>query len=244
MPDEGTKEVSKLARQDLEGQVGGGGYDDFDFVITDAWFGPAAAFTEKTGEAAIFCHWVGNTTMEEVPTLTDDGFHPSFKLGADWEVTNDGKSVKYLGSGKGRFGSWYGRVLGEVLTLTEDVADTDADPFTGDKHPRDAVNWIGTKWHMENKKYKWGGDFGESERLMPVSYLGMETVGATVTTSAAPAAAANGGGARDAVIALAKSAPDYKTFQSAALLLPGVSTDSALILEIADESKLYATANS
>ena len=233
-----------MAREDLGGQVGGGGYDDFVFTVTDAYFGPSPAFTEKTGQEAIFCHWLGTTDMEDVPTLDDDGFHPSYTLGADWEVTNDGKSVKYLGTGKERLGKWYGRVLDEILEFTQDVPQGQH-PFDGDNHPRDAVHWIGTRWRMKNKEYEWGGDFGKSEKLVPVEYLGRVDVsspGATATATANAAAPANDG-LRDQVLTLAKGASDYKTFQSAALAVPGVSSNPSLLAEIIDENKLYSEAN-
>ena len=232
-----------MARTDLEGQVGGGGYDDFIFTITDAFFGPSPAFTEKTGVEAIFCHWIGTTDMEEVPVLDEDGYHPSYMLGADWEVTNDGKSVKYLGSGRERLGKWYGRVLDEILEFTQDVPEGQH-PFDGDAHPRDAVNWVGTRWRMKNKKYQWGGEFGNSEKLVPVEYLGKGHDTSSPAAASAPATAASNNNLRDTVLALAKSASDYKSFQSAALAIPGVTQDTQLVMEIADESKLYAEARS
>ena len=69
---------SLLARTDTEGQVGGGGYDNFEFTVTDAWFGPSEAFTAKTQINAIFLHWVGTTTLDGVPTLdAEDSILPT-----------------------------------------------------------------------------------------------------------------------------------------------------------------------
>lgn len=244
-----------MAREDLQGQVGGGGYTDFAFTVTDAWFGISEAFEaakESGGPPTIFCHWIGEVEgLEGVPNFTEDGFHPSYQLGVDWEIINDGKSVKYVGSGKERLGSWYGRMIGEVLDFTQDVPEGQH-PFDGDNHPRDAQHWVGTKWYMENKEYEWGGRFGKSEKLMPTKFLGTVDVSAAnagvsapaaAPAAAAPAAASNSG-LRATVEALAKAHDSYSEFQKAALAIPGVASDTALVMEIADESKIYATARS
>lgn len=233
-----------MAREDLQGQTGGGGIVDFDFEVTDAWFGLSEAFEAavvESGEQApnqIFLHWVGKTDLEDWPVLTEDGFHPSWKVGPDWEIRDGGKSIEYVGSGKARFRKSMGRLCDQVFEITESVANTDQDPFK-EAHPKDATAWIGTKWFMGEKHYDFNGGF-KADDLMPLEYRGK---GAVSAPAAAPAAAASNG-LREQVENLARSIPDYQTFQSAALQLPGVAADGALVAEIADKAKLYDKVNS
>jgi hypothetical protein len=239
-----------LAREDLQGQVGKGGYSDFEFTVTDAWFGKSEAFEaakEGGGPPTIFCQWVGDVEgLEGVPNLTEDGFHPSFELAVDWDVINDGKSVKYVGSGKERFGKWYGRMVGEVFDFTQDIPEGQH-PFDGDSHPRDAQNWVGTKWFMVDKEYDFGR-LGKTNKLMPAKFLGSGNAGSATVTAAAtatPAGDANDG-LRGTVEALAMAHTTYAEFQKAALAVPGVAQDTALVVQIADQTDngIYATVRS
>lgn len=238
-----------MARDDFVGQSGGGGVNDFEFTVTDAWFGKSEAFSDKTGLETIFMHWVGTTDLEDerFTQLTEESFHPSWALGTDWEAVESGKKARYDGpSKKPRFGKWYGRLCDTVLDITDHVAGTDQDPLGGDAHPSDASIWIGTKWFMQDVEFPTLKNPNTGEvvsHLMPTQYLGRgdTTVAASPSSSAAspqPDAAASNG-LRPQVEALAKSASSYGEFQAAALALPGVSADPALVLEIADEAKLY-----
>ncbi len=85
-----------MARESLADQVGGGGYSNFEFTITAAWFGISEAFAAKVegGQDTIFCHWIGNTTLEGVEVMTADGFHPSFMISDDWEVADEGQALR------------------------------------------------------------------------------------------------------------------------------------------------------
>lgn len=236
-----------MAREDLQGQVGGGGYSDFEFTVTDAWFGISEKFEaakDSGGPPTIFCHWVGDVQgLDGVPNLTEDGFHPSFEVGADWEPINDGKSIKYVGSGKERFGKWYGRMVSEVFEYTKEVP-VGQHPFDGDNHPRDAEHWVGTRWFMEDKEYDFGR-LGKTSKLMPIKFLGAGS-GATTTTTATSAPAAEANGLRATVEVLAKAHDTYAEFQKAALAVPGVAQDTQLVVQIADQtdSGLYASARS
>lgn len=235
-----------MARDDLKGQVGGGGYSDFVFTVTDAWFGISEAFEAAKNDGSpptIFCHWVGEVEgLEGVPNLTEDGFHPSYALGPDWEIANEGKSVKFVGSGKEQFRKWYGRLVDEVFEFTQDVP-AGQHPFDGENHPREAQHWIGTKWFMVDKEYDFGR-LGKTNHLMPTQFYGTASV-AVAPAAAAPAAAPSAAnGLRDTVVNLAKSLEPYAEFQKAALAIPGVAQDMELVMEIADESKLYSTARS
>ena len=249
-----------MAREDLEGQVGGGGYSDFEFVITDAWFGPSEAFTAKTGLDTIFMHWIGTTTLDGVPTLDAEGFHPSFALNDKWIVTDEGKSVRWDGGGgKQMFGKWYGRLMTEIVGPMLATLPDGQHPFEGDKHPRDAVNWIGTKWYMEDTFFEFSKDnpnMSDSNKLIPTSYLGRGVVANTPApiAAAAPVAPAaptapaagvpvgNNGGLRASAAALAPAMDDYVAWSATVTNLPGVAQDQVLLAEIADQSEngLYA----
>lgn len=237
-----------MAREDFGGQTGGGGIVDFDFEVTDAYFGISEKFKEKTGLDTIFLHLLGKTDLEDWPVLDADTFHPSYNLGSDWEVVDGGKAVEYVGSGKRRLGKWMGRFSEKALDLTADVANTPDDPLAGDAEPWLASTWVGTRWHMDEVEYDFG-NMGKSAHLMPTAYLGKAT-GSPAASGSAPSAAAaapsNGGGSglRDVVAALARSAEDYKSFQSAALNIPNVASEEGLISEILDQSEkgIFASA--
>lgn len=234
-----------MARDDFQGQSGGGGITDFEFTVTDAWFGESPKLSEAAGERIILLHWVGTTNLDSHPVLMEEGFHPSYRLKDGWEPSDDGKTVKFEGSGKPVFGKSYGRLCDQVFEITEEVAnDPDLDPLYGDNHPSDASIWIGTRWFMAEKEYDFGS-FGKKSELMPIRYLGK--VDASAPAAAAPAApsattaapAAANGNLRETVENLARSMDSYSDFQKAALALPGVAQDSALVMEIANQAALY-----
>lgn len=259
-----------MARTDLEGQVGGGGgYNNFEFTVTDAWFGPSEAFTAKTKINAIFLHWVGTTTLEGVPSLDVEDFHPSYMIGDDYELVDGGKAIKWIGNPaappKSRdIKKWYGRVLNEWRDNEEMKALVSPNhPFDG---PEDmhliAATFIGTKWFMQNVFYEFSKDspnMSDATHLMPVRFLGKVDV-AAVTTTAVPAGvpapattaavptpaptAVDNNGLREQVTSLAALLDDYATWQAAALKVDGVTSDIPLVTEIADQSEsgLYARA--
>ncbi len=254
-----------MARESLAGQVGGGGWTNFEFTITNAWFGGSEAFAAKVkgGEDAIFCHWIGTTTLEGVETMEEDGFHPSFMVGDDYEVADGGKSLRYVGNpatpvSARQFKKWYGR-------MTTELSNNEAlQALPEGQHPFDNVDpdvaaaWIGTKWFMVDKTYEWGQGRDDSNHLMPTEYLGRvavapvgpPTAAPTATTPPpaaaappAPVATAEQNGLRDQAKQLAVGEADHSIWQSAALALPGVASDATIFAEIADpEHKLYEEA--
>lgn len=247
-----------MAREALEGHVGGGGYTDFEFTVTDAWFGISEAYAAKVegGNETIFCHWIGATTLDGVETMEADGFHPSFMIGDDWEIADGGKSLRWVGNpatpeGSRQFKKWYGRMVTELSNNDALKALPEGQhPFDGEGDPISATPWVGTKWFMVDKKYEWGQGRDPSNHLMPTEYLG-KAAAAPAAPTAAPAAApapaaspaASNGVLRDQAKALALGAEDHSKWQAAALALPGVAADAALFAEIADpEQKLFAEA--
>jgi hypothetical protein len=237
-----------MGRDAFQDQSGGGGLDNFVFEVTDAYFGISEALNEKASEregkdvSIMLLHLVGKTDNDDQPVLEHDGFHPSYALTEDWETHDGGKTVTYTGTRKNpRLGKWYGRFIDDVVEMTNDIADTPEDPLGGDADPHTAAIWIGTKWQMEDKKYEWGGDFGTSNKLMPVAYLGRVTTSGATSETAAPSPNQNGT-LRDKVVALAKASSDYAAFQTAALNIDGISDEPDLLMEIANkDGGIYAS---
>lgn len=228
-----------MARSDLQGQTGGGGIVDFDITVTDAWFGFSEALNQAAGEEILLLHWTGTTNLESHPVLDETGYHPSWKLSNKWEAADGGKSARFVGSGKEAFGKAYGRLCEQAFNLTEGVADTDQDPFVGANHPRDASVWIGTKWHMDEVEFEFGGSIGTVRELQPVAYLGKADGAPSAPAAAAAAPAASNGDLRATVENLARSMDSYPDFQKAALALPGVAADGTLVMDIANQAALY-----
>ncbi len=192
-----------------------------------------------------------------------DGFHPSFMVGDDWEVADEGKSLRFVGNASTpesarQFKKWYGRMVTELSNNEALQALPDGQhPFDGDNDPINAAPWIGTKWFMVDKEYEWGRGQDPSRHLMPTEFLGRVTVApaasvilpVAATPAAAPVAApvadpaASDGALRKQAIALALGTEDHSKWQAAALALPGVASDATLFAEIADpEQKLFAEA--
>ena len=243
-----------MARDDFEGQSGGGGLSDFTFEVTDAYFGNSPALDEIASEreghdvTIMLLHLIGKTDDDNQPILDHDGFHPSYQLTEDWVTSDGGKSVTYEGSrAKPRLGKKYGAFVDRVLEITAELAESspDEDPLGGDANPKIAATWIGTKWYMEDEPYNWDfeGRKGTSSKLMPTKFLGRFDVDAAATPAAAAAPAADNGTLRASVEALAKSTGDYASFQTAALSLPNITDDTALLAEIANPDGIYATVN-
>ena len=228
-----------MGRESFEGQTGGARIDDFDFVVTDAWFGSSEALNEASGEEIMLLHLVGTTNLEDYPVLDEVGFHPSFKLKEGWEVRDGGATVEYTGSGKDNFGSWYGRFCDIAIKVTEDIAEKPEDPLAGDAEPIFAKTWIGTKWHMLEQEYDFG-TFGVHAHLLPTAFLGKADT-ASAPSPAADTTAANNGSLRDQLLELAKGITTEE-FQPQALVMPGVNNDSELLMEIASGT-LHAEAN-
>lgn len=233
-----------MARDEFQGQEGGGGITDFTFTVTDAYFASDPKYAEAGGGDVVFLHLLGTSDVEGRETMGADDFHPSFSLAEHWTTVDGGKTVTSSKSGNPRLGKYYGKFCTRVIDLTEHVANTDQDPLAGANTPRSAATWIGTKWFFENETFDYG-NIGKFDHLMPTQFLGIERAGAAPAAApqAAPAAAqapaappAGGESLRDKVIALAHSAPTYQVFQKTALAVDGVINDSQLLEDIANET--------
>lgn len=230
-----------MAREDFEGQAGSGGkFADYEFEVTGAIFQVVPEYMDGN---TYFLHWVGNTSVEDHPQMTMDGYHPSFALGADWVSVDGGKTVQYQGSARRpKLGKRYGLMLENVFEMTKDLSP---DPLA-DIDPKVAETWVGTKWRIQRYMHDYKGQIGEVEVELPTEYLGKAAVVATpvaaVATPApapAPAAApppANNGDLRGTLVALAQASATFEDFRGQALAIPNVTTDPALVQEILDQA--------
>lgn len=235
-----------MARSDFEDQKSGSALNNCEFTVTDAYFAPASEkYIEAGGGSNQFMHWLGTTNLEELPTVGKEDFHPSWKLGDDWDSVDGGRTViTSKRSNRPKMGKAYGTLCEEVLKLVPEGHPDD--PMAGANHPSNASIWIGTKWYLEEKVERAGTQF-ESRRLFPTKFLGKASGGGGVATNvtnvtnitAAPSS--NGGvNLRQVLEAIAKNSNTYQEFQAKALALPGVTEDYGLLGEITDESGFYA----
>ena len=234
-----------MARQDAISDAGGR-IDQFEIVVTRAYFSIPEKYAAAGGGDRYFLHWLGTTDLEDRPILGEDDFHPSWKVGPGWESRDDGKTIFHertaerLAKGKNRpsFGKpgGYGTMIDLVQELTEAAKDTPADPFYGTYKPEDASMWVGTKWYMESQKY--GEGIYVKESLMPSKYLGRQII------TAIPAPPQGNSQLRTQVEALARSSATFADFTAAALGIPGVRDDASLLMEIANQGGIWTSARS
>jgi hypothetical protein len=189
------------------------------------------------------------STVEGFEVMTfEEGYHPSFTLGSDWVSLDGGKTVQYQGkSRKPKMGKNYGRMLNQVADITEGINPDPLDSID----PVTAASWLGTKWTLERVDVDFGKQVGTHEVELPTAYLGRGTAQAAIpqapVTAAAPVASApvtapvppivpGENGLRTTVVGLANTAATFEEFRAAALNIPGVLTDQALIAEIVDQA--------
>jgi hypothetical protein len=213
------------------------GSDDFQLTVTDAYF----AEVDFGDNSRLMLHLCGETDLEAQPIFDRDGYHPSWGVGGGW-TSPDGKQAMHP-EGKDGFhkrSAVQEALIDPALKLTEGLP-ADQDPFaTPEASSLNAETWIGTSWRFHKVEFKFTINNEEvtSERDVPYQFLGK--AGAPAPAATAPAAAASNGGGnkvlRAKVVALAKKADDYESFQAEALALDGVTDDDALLGEIVDET--------
>lgn len=255
-----------MSREEFLNQESAGGIANFVLTVDQAWFAPDADYTAKSGVDVHFLHWAGRTDLPDRPLMGEGDYHPKWSLDPDFVSTDGGTTVVSQSGRKQKVGKGYGRMCTQAAKVTAHLAGTPED-FLDSADPKDARIWIGTQWRLDNVSYDYGGNIGKREELMPVEYLGRVqaptgVAGAPVTqftpppaqmpaTAPQPApvaaqavapAPAPQNGVRGQVEALAASAADYRTFQQAALSIPGVAEDTALVNEVLDQGPggLYA----
>jgi hypothetical protein len=200
----------------------------------------------------------------ENAVLTGEGFHPKWRLADDWVTVDGKTVVSQSGTQKTpATKSAFGRMARQVVAITEEFKDRPDDPLAGDIHQADlwvGTRWLMDQIEVPGSE-NWPNSEGKRQTaLLPVAYLGkvegvaqalptappmaapVAPVAPPVQVAAAPApapavsapAAQASNGVRDVLANLAAQSPDYRTFQQAALQIPGLATDTALVQEVLD----------
>ena len=238
-----------MSWEEFGNQESEGGIKDFEMTVTNAFFAVDEAYSAAVGSDVFFLHWEGTTDVLGHEQMTRDGFHPKWALDADWISMDGGNTVKSQ-SGKGKLGKAAGRLCGAAFNSVQAAGIKAGDPSSPFESgtPREASVWIGSKWFIEEVEREWGNGM-VSRDLLPTKYLGKGDVVAAVAAApvaAAPVAAAPAPvatpGLRESVTALAGSIGDHATFVTAAMAIPGVAGDAALVSEIVAPTGLWATA--
>lgn len=239
-----------MGREQFLDQESQGGIRDFEFTVTKSYFEEVDMSTpERAVAPVLMLHWEGTTNLDDRPILGGTDFHPSYSLGKGWATLDGGKTIKNP-SKNAKLGSWYGRLATQVAQLTASIADTPDDPTApAEATPDRADMWLGTTWHMDEVDYDFG-KLGKQGKLMPTRFISwakgipQATAPATATPVENGQTTFNGGGVRDALTALARSASSYPEFQASALRVDGVTKDSALLDEVLDEARFFTKARS
>lgn len=235
-----------MSRENFAGDTSG---QEQIFVVEKSYFATSVGYGDGTN---LQLHWLGRVEGDIVREQTDPAeYHPSWSCGADWISVDGGKTASHP-AGKTQFrkgvGSRPGAFIQEMIERAMEAVPEGGpeDIFGGKASALDATIWEGTKWLLADVEFDFGGEIGKRMKSMPKEYLGK--VGAPAAPVAAPAAvpaaapAATNGELRSQVVALAKTVADFPTFQAAALALPGVAIDTALLGEVIDESAgIWAT---
>lgn len=244
--------------------TGTGLQDDFDGIITEAFFGTDETYN---AEAVIF-----------VATLTDDDGQPittlKYSVGKDWIPSDDGTSITHPRKGKinesSRFGFFIDRIAQPTTVKAPKHRDVTSPkgmenglglgPLLRKKgtSPLEAKSYEGLKFHWNLHEMQTMGTDAEGKRvvkqtLLPTAYIGEvkstngagTAAAAKATTPIVTGAAANAGGGgssdvdvpaalRKALTAKAQSS-DARTFTRAASKDPAViAADDSVMNHILD----------
>lgn len=247
-----------MSFDDFLNQEGGGGINDYEITVTNAFFAVDEPYSAKAGAPHLKLHWEGTTDVEGHEQMTRESFHPSWILDPDW-ITMDGGKTVVSQSGKGKLGKATGRMMASAARAVEDAGmkDSPENPFNQPgADPKHAATWIGTRWFMTDVTREYGNGMSSTDQL-PTKFLGTGAAPAAAPAApAAPAAApapvapapapaaaapASDPNLRAQVVALAQSAPDFGTFSSQAMMIPGVTADLELVKEITNPQGIFAT---
>lgn len=239
-------------------QESAGGITDYEITVTNAFFAIDEKYSEKVGSDVFFLHWEGVTGVPGHEQMLRDGFHPKWATDPDWVSMDGGATIKSQ-SGKSKLGKAAGRMCVVAFASVGEAGVKKGDPQSpfNNGTPRDAAVWIGSKWFMQDVTRDFGNGM-KSTDTMPVKYLGLASVAAApvaaaptpVATTPAPAPAPVAAapaptaapGLRDQIVGLARSIDNHSAFVSAAMAIPGVSADAALVGEIVSPAGLWAQA--
>lgn len=246
-----------MSYDEFADQQSAGGFDQFDFEVTNAFFAIDEKYSAASGADTHFLVWEGISSVENYEQMTRDGFHPKWALDPDF-VTLDGGATVVSQSGKAKIGRAAARMMSSAAAAVGEVGvkDTPQDPFAGpDGMSRIAATWVGTKWHMKEIEREFGNGM-KARDLLPVAYLGKS--GAPVAAAPAPVAAAVPAVApapavapvaaatptvdlRSQVVAVANSVSEFSEFVTQAMSIPGVTSDPSLITAISNPAGIWTT---
>jgi len=195
--------------------------NDVDGYIVNPHFGEKdeyAAAVKATGAAAAIM-FLFDLVDEKGEPIGSQGY----SIGTGWEVAEDGKSISHPKRknvvGTTMYGQLQIRVVKELkVNMDKYGLPTKADSWAG----------LGFHWMLEEHPTV-GGD--KRQGIMPTEFLGEKDVSkVTVTPVAAPT-----GELETALADLAKGAENIKAFQVAAVKIPGVAADDALMAGVLDD---------
>ena len=230
-----------MAREQFLEQESRGGIGPHQITVTEAEWRVSPEYSEKTGKDTYFLHWYGTTNIEDRPIMDAESFHHSWSTDPDF-LSVDGKTLQSQSGKKKEVGKAAGRMMKAAAEATVHLEGT-PDDFLADASPLDASIWVGHTWEMEEVELDFGGQIGKKREFHPVRYVGKASA-STPSAPAAPAAPAapptapNGAatGVEESIKALVQASPDFDTFRSAALAVPGLSDRPELMIRVVDET--------
>ncbi len=204
--------------------------DDFDFEVIAAKFEVRANYNEGRTPVIVL---YGKSDDPDVDV--DEVF---FSVGTGWNVIDKGERVVHE-KGRKKFikSSAYGRLIERAVELAPEV-------FTSKRGlPTEAKVWQQTKWHFKRETVHYGGEISDKEILLPNRFLGLDgelpksesAKPATSTESSAPSVQSAGASGTPSVRDQLKGMVallDPDQFKAAAIQIPGVISDPALLQEV------------
>jgi len=193
--------------------------DDFDAVITRAWFGYKNEYKQGTVPLLLL-----DLEGPEIEPL-----NVAFSIGADWRITDGGHRVEHP-KGKKRFvkTAMIGHLIYRVVTEM-------GIPMWERGFPTEADIWTGLAFHWKREEISFGPGIledkgGKTTHLMPIDHLPDFKIDEDTTPSVEPEIEAK-------LATLAKASDDFNSFAKAAVKIPGVGDNSKLVGTILDESE-------
>lgn len=203
------------------------------FTITDAFFQTEERY--NSGQTPLL-HWIGRDAEGKVYGQGD--FHPSWPCPNGWVTMDGGKTIVHPGNKGLHSSSLLGKLVVAISEITQGISP---DPLANIAPPTDSGAFVGMTFDMSEVELDFGPAVGTKRRLMPVRFVAKGGAAAPATPGAAAPAAAAGGDLEAQVRALAAAFPTFEEFQAAALAIPGVTTNAALLAQIVDRTQgIYA----
>lgn len=216
--------------------------DDYDALITDAWFSTDARI--NNGDT-LCLFWKMQVTVDgEVQEEEIEEFWP---CGPDWESLDGGDTAEHP-KGKGKFNK-----ASKVQRMIAMALEAGAGSVLASRGTAQTSKiWVGLKFHMKRDSYEYNyqGKPGKAEILGPVAFLG-EGDGAAAVSSGSSTTPTPETGPSELLTSLSdetraalkeikdKSEGSHNAFVDGAMELTAVTSDSNLVMAIADPDGLY-----